>query len=214
MLEETKNSISGKGLSRKRKLIFTVVFILLFPFLPTFGISGLLLTWFWDKWSKKVKIIVALVPTLLPLLFLIIYVFLFRPFLITGDAMLPHFKDRDYVLANIISLRFEKPKFGDVIVFKAPPDPEKDLIKRVLGVTGDKVMVKDGNVYLNDKLLDESKYLNPTVKTYTGNTFLREGETVTVPTDYYFVLGDNRSYSSDSREWGFVPTKSIIGKIN
>ncbi len=143
--------------------------------------------------------------------FLVIYVFLFRPFQVNGDSMFPNFKDQEYVLTNIIQLRFQEPKLGDVIVFKAPTDPEKDYIKRVIGVPGDRVMVKDGNVYLNGKLLNESVFLKPTVKTY-GGTFLQEGEEKTVPPDSYFTLGDNRPYSSDSREWGFVQKDLIIGQ--
>lgn len=142
--------------------------------------------------------------------FLVIYVFLFRPFEVKGDSMFPNFHDQEYVLTNIIALRFQQPKLGDVIVFKAPPEPEKDYIKRVIGVAGDTVSVKEGNVYLNGKLLDQSSFLKPDVKTY-GGAFLKEGDTVTVPTNAYFVMGDNRMYSSDSREWGFVPKDSIVG---
>lgn len=123
----------------------------------------------------------------------------------------PTFFDKQYILTNIISLKFSKPQRGDVIVFKSPPDPEKDYIKRVIGIPGDTVMIRDGNVYLNGKRLNESKYLAPSVKTY-GGSFLRESEPVTVPADSYFVMGDNRSGSSDSREWGFVPLKSVIGQ--
>lgn len=144
-------------------------------------------------------------------LFLVVYVFIFRPFQVSGESMYPNFLNKEYVLTNIIGLRFAKPKLGDIIVFKSPTDEEKDFVKRVIGVSGDTVMAKDGNVYLNDKLLDESKYLKPTVKTY-GGSFLKEGETVTVPNNQYFVLGDNRPYSSDSREWGFVPEKLLIGQ--
>jgi signal peptidase I len=108
-------------------------------------------------------------------------------------------------------LRFQNPKLGDVVVFKAPPEPDKDYIKRVIGTPGDTVEVKDGQVYRNGKLLDESKYLKPTVKAYSG-TFLKEGDTITVPEDEYFVMGDNRLYSSDSREWGFVKRNEIIGE--
>ncbi len=125
--------------------------------------------------------------------------------------MYPTFFDRQYILTNIITLRFGRPKHGDVIVFKAPNDPEKDYIKRVIGVPGDTVMVRNGDVYVNDRILDQSSYLKPTVKTY-GGAFLKEGVAVGVPPDYFFVLGDNRPGSSDSREWGFVPIKSIIGK--
>lgn len=144
--------------------------------------------------------------------FLVIYMFLFRPFEVNGESMYPNFSDREYVLTNLIALRFGNPKLGDVVVFKAPPpNQEKDYIKRVIGVAGDSVMVKDGNVYLNNQLLDESAYLKSDVKTYAG-AFLKEGEAVTVPQGEYFVMGDNRSYSSDSREWGFIKQDELIGE--
>lgn len=123
----------------------------------------------------------------------------------------PTFFDKQYILTNIIGLKFSKPERGDVIVFKSPPDPEKDYIKRVIGIPGDTVMIKDGDVYVNGALLDQSLFLKVPVKTY-GGSFLRESEAVTVPVDSYFVMGDNRSGSSDSREWGFIPLKSLIGQ--
>lgn len=143
--------------------------------------------------------------------FLVIYVFLFRPFQVNGQSMFPTFFDQEYILTSIVALHFHNPQLGDVIVFKAPPDPEKDYIKRVIGVAGDSILVKDGRVYVNGKLLDESKYLKNTVKTY-GGQFLQEGQSVTVPRGDYFVMGDNRPYSSDSREWGFVPAANVIGE--
>lgn len=142
--------------------------------------------------------------------FVVVYMFLFRPFEVKGESMYPNFHDSQYLITNLIGLRLTEPKLGDVIVFKAPSEPEKDFIKRVIGASGDTVSIADGQVYLNDSLLDESKYLKPSVKTY-GGSFLKEGEKITVPQGYFFVLGDNRSYSSDSREWGFVPKKNIIG---
>ena len=144
-------------------------------------------------------------------IFLVIYLFLFRPFQVNGESMFPNFKDRQYVLTNIITLRFHHPVLGEVIVFKAPPDPDKDFIKRVIGIPGDTVMIKDGDVYVNGQKLDQSLFLKDDVKTY-GGAFLKDGDTVTVPTDEYFVMGDNRPYSSDSREWGFVPIGNIIGE--
>lgn len=142
--------------------------------------------------------------------FVVVYMFLFRPFEVKGESMYPNLHDREYLITNIISLRLGDPKLGDVVVFKAPNEPEKDFIKRVIGVAGDQVSVIDGQVYLNGANLDENKYLDNSVRTY-GGSFLKEGQTVTVPQGYFFVLGDNRSYSSDSREWGFVPKKNIIG---
>jgi len=143
--------------------------------------------------------------------FLVIYIFLFRPFQVKGESMYPNFLDSEYVLTNLITLRFNTPRLGDVIVFKAPTDNELDFIKRVIGTPGDTVEVKDGSMFLNGQLLDESKYLKPSVKTY-GGAFLKEGISITVPTNEYFVMGDNRLYSSDSREWGFVTKDAIIGE--
>ena len=162
---------------------------------------------------KIYTFLIDIVETLLlaAAVFLVIYVFLFRPFQVNGDSMYPNFTDREYILTNIIALNFEKTKKSEVIVFKAPQDPEKDFIKRVIATPGDKIYIKDGSVFLNGKKLNENKYLRSDVKTYAGS-FLKEGQVVTVPKESYFVLGDNRSYSSDSREWGFVSKKSIIGK--
>lgn len=124
--------------------------------------------------------------------------------------MYPNFQDRSYVLTSIISLHFKNPKLGDVIVFKPPTDPEKSYIKRVIGTSDDSVMVQNGSVYLNGKLLDERLYLNPTVKTY-GGQFLKEGVATLVPKNKYLVMGDNREASSDSREWGFVDKEKVEG---
>ena len=162
------------------------------------------------------KIYAFLIDTVQTLLlvfafFLVLYIFLFRPFKVTGNSMDPTFRDKQYILTNIIGLRISDPKKGDVVVFKSPPDPEKDYIKRIIGSPGDIVAIKDGNVYVNGDILNESKYLKPSVGTY-GGSFLHENEPVTVPQDSYLVMGDNRNGSSDSRQWGFVPLKLIIGK--
>ena len=125
--------------------------------------------------------------------------------------MNPNFYDKEYILTNLIILRFKEPIAGDVVVFKAPPEPEKDYIKIVIGVPGNTVSIQDSQVYVNGKLFDESKYLSSSVKTFPG-AFLREGDTVTVPDEQYFVMGDNRNASSDSREWGFVKKQDIIGE--
>lgn len=142
--------------------------------------------------------------------FLVIYAFLLRPFEVKGDSMYPNFKDGEYILTNLISLRLGNPKIGDVVVFKAPNDKEKDYIKRVVGLPGDTVSMKDGNVYVNGVEFDESKFLKPDIQTSVG-AFLAEGQEATVPEDSFFVLGDNRPYSSDSREWGFVRKSDLIG---
>lgn len=123
----------------------------------------------------------------------------------------PTFADQEGVLTNIIALKLSGIKRGDVVVFVYPFDKEKDFIKRIIGLPGESVMVKGGYVYINGNKLDESSYLSSDVLT-TGGAYLREGIPMTVTSDNYFVMGDNRSYSSDSREWGFVRKEAVIGK--
>lgn len=123
----------------------------------------------------------------------------------------PTFKNKEYILTSLISLKFEDLERGDVIVFKSPTEPDKDFIKRIIGIHGDSVYIQDGAVFVNGKKIDESAYLSNGVKTFGGG-FMHEGIPVTVPPDNYLVFGDNRPFSSDSREWGFLETKKIIGK--
>ena len=142
--------------------------------------------------------------------FLVIYIFLFRPFQVSGESMFPTFKNKEYILTNLITIRMSELKKGDVIVFHAPNDDEKDYIKRVMGTAGDAIFLRDGDVYVNNEKVDESAYLTG-VKTY-GGSFLHEEAIVRVPEGHYFVMGDNRPFSSDSREWGFLAKNEVIGK--
>lgn len=165
------------------------------------------------SFARKIYLIlIDLVETIViaGAIFVVIYAFLFRPFQVNGESMVPNFKNGEYILTNLITLRLFPLKRGEVIVFRAPINQEKDFIKRVIGLPGDRVSLKNGYVYVNDVKLDEN-YLPPDFRTY-GGAFLAEGASVTVPVDNYFVLGDNRNFSSDSREWGFVSKGKIIGK--
>lgn len=144
-------------------------------------------------------------------IFLAIYVFFFRPFQVNGDSMNPNFVNGEYVLTNLITLYLENPKQGDVVVFKSPTNKEKDFIKRIIAEPGDSLSVKNGMVYVNGQRLNEGAYLKNTVKT-NGGRFLSEGREITVDPGAYFVMGDNRLFSSDSREWGFVKKEDLIGK--
>ena len=123
----------------------------------------------------------------------------------------PTFETGEYVLTNLIALRFEKLNRGDIVVFVAPPDKEKDYIKRIIGIPGDRVSISGGSLFLNGTKVDQSAFLDAGVRT-NGGSFLGEGSEVVVPQDQYFVMGDNREFSSDSREWGFVTKNAIIGK--
>lgn len=143
-------------------------------------------------------------------IFVVIYAFLFRPYQVNGRSMDPTFEDGEYVLTNLIDIRLGKLERGDVVVFNAPVDKDKDYIKRIIGMPGDNVKILGGKVFVNGHEINQS-FLPSDVYTNPGS-YLGEGEEIVVPPDNYFVMGDNRNFSSDSREWGFVPKDKIIGK--
>lgn len=138
--------------------------------------------------------------------------FLFQPFIVSGDSMVPNFHSGDYLIVNEISYRFSKPQRGDVVVFDFPLQLSERFIKRVIGLPGETVQIKDGNVYIikdgKTSQLTES-YLPKGLKTYGLGG---QDVNVTVKPDEYFVMGDNREGSYDSRAWGTVLQKYIIGK--
>ncbi len=144
-------------------------------------------------------------------IFVIVYLFLFQPNQVKGSSMYPTFKDGEYILTDKISYRIGDPARYDVVVFKSPKDQDVDFIKRVIGLPGETVRVEGGKTYLNNKLLAEP-YLASNVYT-AGGLFLRDGQTLTIPEGEYFVMGDNRPHSSDSREWGLVTKDEFIGKV-
>lgn len=144
-------------------------------------------------------------------IFAVIYLFLLQPHQVVGDSMVPNFHDGEYILTDKISYRTRDPKAREVIVFKSPTNPEKDFIKRVIAGPGDKVKIKNGKVFINQDVLDESAYIPQDFKTFAGQA-LREEIEYEVPQDSYLVLGDNRLNSSDSREWGFLKKDAIIGR--
>lgn len=145
-------------------------------------------------------------------IFLVIYLFFFRPFQVSGESMDSTFKNKEYILTNIIAVKLNMPiNRGDVIVFKAPTDKDKDFIKRVIGIPGDTVMVQNGYVFVNGKQIHEEEYLDDDIRTY-GGSYMADGEIVRVPEGQYIVMGDNRPFSSDSREWGPLKKEDIIGK--
>lgn len=143
-------------------------------------------------------------------IFLIVYLFLFQPHQVRGESMLPNFANNEFLLTDKLSYRFGTPKRADVIVFAAPPTPGEDYIKRIVGLPGQAVQLKDGALYIDGQQIAEN-YLLPATRT-EGGTFLPEGKTFRLEQDEYFVLGDNRNNSSDSRRWGPVKKKKIVGR--
>jgi signal peptidase I len=148
-------------------------------------------------------VVVALVISI------VLYIFVMTPHEVIGNSMHPTYKNGEYLMANKVTYRIGEPQRGDVIIFKY--SETQDFIKRIIALPGDTVMLKDGQFYINGKLLDESNYLNSTVYT-KGGDFLKEGETVVLEENEYFVSGDNRSHSSDSRTFGPIEENAIKGK--
>ena len=133
--------------------------------------------------------------------------FVMQPFFVRGASMEPTFRGGDYLIINEIGYRISEPKRGDVIVFRPPQNDAQFYIKRVIGLPGEVVRIKDGNIWVGKdrnslELLDED-YINVDTR----------GEIeVVLSMDDYFVLGDNRNASSDSRSWGSLPRENIKGK--
>lgn len=135
--------------------------------------------------------------------------FLFQPFFVRGQSMDPNFENGDYLIIDEISYHFRAPERGEVIVFKYPQDPSQRFIKRIVGLPGETVEIKDGKVMIykegQPQILNESNYLSDL---YTGGDLQ-----ITLGEDEYFVLGDNRSFSFDSRRFGVLPGENIIGRV-
>lgn len=155
------------------------------------------------EWAHS--IIVALILTL------IIRTFVVQAFKIPSGSMRPTLLEGDKLFVNKYVYRFEPPKRGDIIVFKYPADPKKDFIKRLVGLGGDTVEIRDGKVYVDDRVLDDPKLFSAFYY-YNHDPYGGPDEKIKVPDDSYYVLGDNSSNSTDSRFWGFVPKKSVLGK--
>lgn len=143
-------------------------------------------------------------------LFVIMYLFLFQPHQVKGNSMYPNFHDGEYLLTDKISYRLGEPKRGDVVIFRAPRNEEYDYIKRIIGLPGEQVKIQKGKVFIDDQELNEA-YLPETINTADGK-FWGESQSIPLPENQYFVLGDNRDHSSDSRDWGSVPRENIVGK--
>lgn len=158
------------------------------------------LIFFWDT----LRILVIALAIVLPIRY-----FLFQPFFVLGQSMEPNFGNGDYLIVDEISYRFSEAQRGDIIVFRFPQDPSQKFIKRVIGLPGETVEIKEGNVYIDKEgaryLLKEG-YLPQDLKTQ-GNFSL------TLKEKEYFVMGDNRNYSYDSRRFGPLPKENIIGKV-
>ncbi len=137
----------------------------------------------------------------------VVILFIYQPVKVEGTSMMPSLVDQERIFINKFVYRFgfERVQRGDTVVFWFPGDPSKSYIKRVIGVPGDVVEVRNGVVWVNGSRLAES-YVPPEYRDHSVMAPER------VPEDQYFVLGDHRSSSNDSRAWGMVPRRYIYGK--
>jgi signal peptidase I len=134
-----------------------------------------------------------------------IIIFLYQPVKVEGTSMMPSLEDQERIFVNKFVYRLEPIERGDIVVFRYPRDPSKSYIKRVIGVEGDHIRIDGGEVYVNDRLLDESY-----VPAEYSDT--RSYPEIVVPPQSYYVLGDHRSMSNDSRDFGAVNQSYIYGK--
>ena len=173
-----------------------------------------------EAWIREAKewgqsIFVALILTL------IIRTFVVQAYKIPSGSMRPTLIEGDKLFVNKFIYRFESPRRGDIVIFRYPGDPnnpsepkserKKDFIKRLIGLEGETVEIKDGKILVDGKVLDDpatfGKFYYYNYEPYSG-PYVK----IRVPESSYYVLGDNSASSRDSRFWGFVPKKNMIGK--
>ncbi len=174
--------------------------------------------------KESITIIILALVIVLP-----IRIFIAQPFVVSGDSMDNTFQNGNYLIVDEISYRFEAPKRGDVVIFKAPPKAlalEKQnanktifYIKRIIGLPGETVEVSGDNIKIYNSAnpdgfeLNESyEHFDPSVASGTSAAFKNIHEKITLGAGQYFVLGDNRHNSSDSRLWGILPKENIKGR--
>jgi signal peptidase I len=160
--------------------------------------------------EKRYRLVREVIETIvLTVLMFLIIRFAVQNFNIDGTSMEPNLHNKELILVDKWTYLFHPPERGDVIVFQAPPDPTQDYIKRVIGLPGDVITIQNTTVIVDGVTLKET-YIDPNRQ---GNPYAYKPiNNRVVPTNDYFVLGDNRAGSSDSRDWGFVPRKNIVGR--
>lgn len=154
-------------------------------------------------WKELLKLVVIAVVVVIPF-----RLFVAQPFIVDGASMDPTFEHGEYLIVDELTYQFAPPERGSVLIFRYPLDPEKYFIKRVIGLPHEKVVVSDGSVSIVNAEYPEGFTLEEPYVAFESpaNAVYEVGE------DEYFVMGDNRAGSLDSRVWGSVPEENIIGR--
>ncbi len=158
----------------------------------------------WKNWGEPFLIAAILA--------VLIRTFLIGPYKIPTGSMRVTFLEGDRIFVDKVSYRFHEPKRGDILVFKYPLDKKKDFVKRLVGEPNDRIEIREGKLLVNGKVLEEAPFSEHYYYNREDWEYGKKSQVIQVPSDSYFVLGDNSAQSSDSRNWGFVPRKNIVGK--
>ncbi|MFH0984547.1 MAG: signal peptidase I [Candidatus Omnitrophota bacterium] len=158
----------------------------------------------WKNWGEPLLIAAVLA--------ILIRTFLFGPYKIPTGSMKPTFMEEDKIFVDKLSYRFHAPERGDIIVFKYPMDRKKDFVKRLAGLPGDELEIRKGVLFVNGKPMTDPPFSGNTYYNVEDWKFGKSGQIIQVPDGQYFALGDNSAHSADSRQWGFVPRKDLVGK--
>jgi len=160
------------------------------------------------NFEKRHRLVREIIETIvLTVLMFIIINLAVQNYDVTGPSMEPSLHDQERIMVDKVSYWFHTPARGDVIVFSAPPAPTENYVKRIIGIPGDVITVDGNTVMLNGVTLNET-YVDPTLQGNANPPINKQ----LIPDDNYFVMGDDRKNSSDSRSWGWVPRDKIIGR--
>jgi len=163
--------------------------------------------WLFEKWKNWGEpLLVAAVLAIL------LRTFIIGPYKIPTGSMKPTFMENDKIFVDKISYRFNDPERGEIIVFKYPVDRKKDFVKRLAGLPGDEIEIRNGTLLVNGKPMTDSPFGENIYYNVNDWDYGKEEQVISVPEGHYFALGDNSAHSADSRQWGFVPRKDVIGK--
>lgn len=155
-------------------------------------------SWFFAL--AKIFIVLIIVGT-------VIHYFLATVFIVDGLSMYPTLKNKNFLLVSRLAYKLSSPQRGEIVIMKFPGDPErKTYVKRIIGFPKEKITIMDGKIFINDKILEEG-YIDKLIETEPNLEYQLGAEE-------YYVMGDNRANSSDSRVWGALPKKDLIGRVS